>query len=475
MNERVRVLVDRPERPGGDYVLYWCTAARRASHNFALDHALATAARLRRPLLVFEALRADYPWVSARFHRFVVEGMADQRRAYAAAGIRYFPYVEPTPGAGKGLLRALADRACAVVTDRSPQFFLPKMVAAAARTLAVRLEEVDSVGLLPLAATTKAWPSAASFRRHFQRSWPSRVVFPAESPAFPTGVALAELDPAVTARWPAAAGLLDDPDGVRRLVGGPAPVALRGGAEAGGQRLVHFVTRALDRYPERNHPDEDAASGLSPWLHFGHVSVHAVFRAAVAGTGWTADQLGPATGSREGFWGLDPAREGFLDELVTWRELAQSFTAVVPDAESYATLPPWARETLGRHAVDPRPGLVDPARLEAAASGDPLWNAAQRQLLREGIIHNYLRMLWAKKILEWSPSPEAAFDTVVTLNHRYALDGRDPNSTAGITWCFGRFDRPWFPERPIFGTIRYMSSDSARKKLRLRRWLDDHA
>ncbi len=467
---RVRVLVPRPENPAGDYVLYWMIANRRASDNFALDHALAESRRLRKPLLVLEPLRIGYRYASARFHAFVVQGMAEQRRAFAAAGVRYHPYVEPAPGAGKGLLAALAARAALVVTDRNPQFFLPRMVDAALPQLPVRTVDVDAVGLLPLSVTTKAWPSAASFRRHFQRSFPTRVDAPDPDPLRRAEGPAAEIPPEILARWPAADALLDDPLAVRALVGGPGPVDRRGGEAEARRRLARFVEARLARYPDRNHPDEDAASGLSPWLHFGHLSAHTVFRAVTEGTGWSPDRLGAATGSREGYWGLDAAREGFLDELVTWRELAHTFSALVPDAESYATLPDWARGTLDAHAKDPRPERYDLAALEAGATRDPLWNAAQAQLRREGVMQNYLRMLWAKKVLEWSASPAEAFEHLVTLNHRYALDGRDPNSTAGISWCFGRFDRPWFPERPIFGTIRYMSSDSTRKKLRLKGW-----
>jgi len=470
-SSRVRVLSTRPVNPAGDHVLLWMVATRRTADNYALDHALAEAKRLRRPLLVLEALRAGYPYASARFHQFAVEGMADQRRAFAAAGIRYLPYVEPEAGVGRGLLEALSERACLVVTDRTPAFFLGKMVAAAAARSPVRFVDVDSIGLLPLSAHGRAWPSAATFRRHFQRTWPTHADAPAQDPLAGNHGPAAVVEPALLARWPMADALLDAPSGVSRLVGGPAAVAsARGGSEEAGRRLTRFVTQRLGRYPDRNHPDEDVASGLSPWLHFGHLSAHAVFRAVTAGTGWSTASLGAAAGSREGYWGLDPAREGFLDELVTWRELAHGFTDHVPDAERYETLPDWARATLATHAGDERPHRYDLAALEAGRTFDPLWNAAQTQLRRDGIIHNYLRMLWGKKVLEWSASPQEAWSTLVTLNHRYALDGRDPNSTAGIAWCFGRFDRPWFPERPVFGTIRYMTSDSTKKKLRLKQW-----
>jgi deoxyribodipyrimidine photo-lyase len=131
--------------------------------------------------------------------------------------------------------------------------------------------------------------------------------------------------------------------------------------------------------------------------------------------------------------------------------------------------------TLGKHASDRRPHLYSMERFEGAETDDPLWNAAQRQLVREGRIHNYLRMLWGKKILEWSPSPHEAMETMVHLNNKYALDGRDPNSTSGILWILGRYDRAWGPERPIFGTVRYMSSENTARKVRVAGYLQRYA
>jgi deoxyribodipyrimidine photo-lyase len=167
--------------------------------------------------------------------------------------------------------------------------------------------------------------------------------------------------------------------------------------------------------------------------------------------------------------------EAFLDQLVTWRELGFNLAAKREDAERYASLPPWALTTLERHAGDPRPHLYAPEQFERAQTHDPLWNAAQVQLVREGRIHGYLRMLWGKKVLEWSPSPERALAVMLELNNRYALDGRDPNSTSGILWCLGRYDRPWGPERPIFGTVRYMSSENTARKVRVAGYVASHA
>jgi deoxyribodipyrimidine photo-lyase len=217
---------------------------------------------------------------------------------------------------------------------------------------------------------------------------------------------------------------------------------------------------------QRSDPDKDAASGLSPYLHFGHLSVHAVFEALAQAEGWSPALLAArANGKKSGWWGLGASAEAFLDEVVTWRELGFNFSALRGDCERYESLPEWARKTLEKHAADPRAYAYTLDDLEHGRTHDPLWNAAANQLRSEGRIHNYLRMLWGKKILEWSASPRRALEVMIELNNKLALDGRDPNSSSGIFWVLGRYDRPWGPERPIFGTVRYMSSANTAKKL----------
>jgi deoxyribodipyrimidine photo-lyase len=225
----------------------------------------------------------------------------------------------------------------------------------------------------------------------------------------------------------------------------------------------------------RNDPDAEATSGLSPWLHFGHISSFEVIRALLRREGWTPGRLAPrVSGHRMGFWGVSPPAEAFLDQIVTWRELAFVTCAHRPDHDRYESLPAWARMTLEKHATDPR-RVYAYDELAAGRTSDRIWNAAQRQLVEHGTIHNYLRMLWGKKILEWSPTPREALEVMLDLNDRYALDGRDPNSVSGILWCLGRYDRPWGPERPVFGTVRYMSSESTRRKVALERTLSRYA
>lgn len=432
---------DRALRPEGDFVLYWMIAARRASWSFALDHALGLARQLGRPLLVLEALRAGYPWASDRLHRFVIDGMADNAKAFARAGITYVSYVEPEPGAGTGLVEALAARACAIVTDDYPTFFLPRMVRALAGRVDVRVDVVDGCGVYPMRAFAKQFVVARSFRRAWHEV-PHLSEMPASHLRAPRVAKDADVPGAILRRWPSAKRLEDLP--IDHAI---PPVPYAGGSAAARETLEEFVEHRLERYAERNHPDADAASGLSPYLHFGHISAHEI----VARVG--------------------PQAEQFLDELITWRELGFNFCFHRSDVDQLSALPAWAQATLAKHAKDPRPERYTLAELAAAATGDPVWNAAQRQLLVEGRIHNYLRMLWGKKILEWSASPKQALANLIELNNRYAVDGRDPCSYNGILWTLGLFDRPWGPERKIFGTVRYMSSTATLKKLHMKRYM----
>ncbi|MFO0697440.1 MAG: deoxyribodipyrimidine photolyase [Polyangiales bacterium] len=474
---RLRLVNDRPPRPERGYVLHWITAARRLRSSFALDLAVELARAFGRPLVVLEALRVGYPHASDRLHAFVLSGMAENAEEAARANVVHHAYVERRPGEGSGLLEALAGDACVVVTDDFPAFFLPRMVAAAAAKLDVAVVAVDSNGLVPMRAISADHASAYAYRREAQKLLPVHLAtYPSERPLEGLeGLPRARLPAAVQARWPSwspdslrAPGLLASLP-IDHAV--PVVDGMPGGPRRAEERLARFVREGLPRYGERNDPEVHATSGLSPYLHFGHVSAHAIFR-AVVGERFDPSALVPNGGKREGYFRLDPAREAFLDQLVVWRELGFSFARRHPDHDRYESQPAWARATLAKHAADPRPHLYDEAELEAARTHDPVWNAAQRELLETGVIHNYLRMLWGKKVLEWSPSPEEAFARLVRLNDRYALDGRDPNSYSGIGWVLGRFDRPWAPERPIFGQIRYMSSENTVRKLRLRGYLE---
>ena len=481
---RVTPVNNRPHDATRDIVLYWMIASRRTEWNFALDRAIEWSVHLRKPLVVVEALRAGYEWASDRLHTFVLQGMAENARRLASAGVLYHPYVESRPDEGRGLLSALARTASVVITDDSPAFFLRRMVRAAAAHTDVLVESIDSNGLVPLAGSERAYPTAFAFRRFLQKALPIHLrslpqADPLRSLAPPVR---AGLPAALVERWPAASDALLSGD--RTAVSGlpidhtVGAVATHGGSRSARAALARFVEERLPRYATgRNDVDDPAASGLSPYLHFGHISAHEVFHAVMSHEKWTTRSIaGRASGQREGWWGASANAEAFLDEIVTWRELGYNMCQHRPeDYDRYTSLPEWARSTLDRHRRDRREHVYTLEEFAAGATHDRVWNAAQHEIVRDGRMHNYLRMLWGKKIVEWSASPEDALATMIELNNRYGLDGRDPNSYAGIFWVLGRYDRPWAPERPIFGTVRYMSSDNTLRKLKLRNYLARYA
>jgi len=480
---RIRLANDAPLLADGDFVLYWMIAFRRAEWNFSLQRAVHWAVELKKPLVVLEALRCGYRWASDRLHQFVIQGMADNARQLGRKPVLYYPYLEPQPGAGRGLLAAWAQRACVVVSDDFPCFFLPRMIASAARQVPVRLELVDSNGLLPLRAADRVFARAFDFRRFLQQNLrPHLDEFPEPDPL--AGARLPRLDapPAqIVRRWPAGDLSVwnDQPSRLADLpIDHRVPVTTtRGGARTAQAVLRRFVADRLPLYAlRRNQPEEEVASGLSPYLHFGHISAHQVFREVTLRDGWSPAAIAArATGSSRGWWGAREEVESFLDELITWRELGYNMCSRREDYDQYDSLPDWARQTLAEHAGDRREHVYTGEQFAAAQTHDPLWNAAQTQLLREGRIHNYLRMLWGKKILQWSPRPADALATMIELNNRFALDGRNPNSYSGIFWVLGRYDRPWGPERPVFGKIRYMSSENTARKVSVQAYLRKYA
>ncbi len=478
---RIVSVNDVPVQADGDYVLYWMTAFRRTGWNFSLQRAVEWAVKLQKPLVVLEAIRCDYPHACDRFHAVILSGMNDNRKAFEGKPVRYYPFVEERAGQGKGLISALSTRACVVVTDAYPCFFLPRMLQAAAGQCRVKLESVDSNGLMPLAAVDRVFTSAHSFRRFLQKNMTQCLrAFPEPDPL--SGILLPVLSalPAdILLKWPMASPdiLAAGPEILKSLPishhPGPVP-GFFGGQTAGGLVLKAFLSQDFKSYNDlRNHPDANATSGLGPFLHFGHISSHQVVSEILKMENWTLERLkDPALGQRTGWWQLSTSAEAFFDQIITWRELGFNMCFQTPDDyDEFSSLPGWAQKELNQHAGDPRPYLYSAEALENAATHDPLWNAAQIQLVREGRMHNYLRMLWGKKILEWSSSPQEAMETMIRLNNTYALDGRDPNSYSGIFWILGRYDRPWGPARPIFGKIRYMSSENTRRKLKLKAYL----
>lgn len=452
---------------------------RRLHYNYALEYAVGWANKLDKPLLIFEAVRADYPWASERTHHFLMEGMAEHQQELESRRVTYYPFLEDQPGHRDGLLKLLSDNSCLVISDEYPAFIIPDNNDELAKQISVPYITIDSNGILPLNFTDKAPSSAYNYRRIMQKNF---VKCFSEPPSEDPIGKLRQKEQAVIPesaleKWPHAGWRLQD----RHKFTSRLPIeqsidklGISGTRQAGRERMLTFIHEELHRYDaDRNHPDEDKTSKLSPWLHFGKISAYEVVKEIFDQfpSGWHLDDLEEQKGKRRGFFNADASTEGFLDEIITWREVGFHFCHHVPNYDQYETLPEWAKETLDEHSKDERSHIYSYEELAHAQTHDEVWNAAQNQLRSEGRIHNYLRMLWGKKVLEWTPDPQTALQYLIDLNNWYAIDGRDPNSYSGIFWIFGRFDRPWGPERPIFGKVRYMTSKSAKSKIRLKNYL----
>jgi photolyase PhrII len=419
--------------------------AMRTHDNPALDFAAEQANRLRLPLLVYQGLRADYPWASDRIHTFILESAADLATEFERCGTQYGFYLDRRERAGTGgtgrersPLVQLAGRAALVVTEFFPTFLMPRQTRALRSKVAAPVVAVDAGTIVPVRYHEREHATAAAFRPRILAALP-RFLRRSE-PVEPTVRRTIEL--------PFEPVRLDD---IPRLVAGcdidhsVAPSrSFRGGTGAARHRLEAFLRDGLPQYDRRNDPNAGVTSGLSPYLHFGCIASQEILLGA--------REAGPA----------DQAAR-FQDELVTWRELAYNFVYYNRRHRTVEAVPAWARAELAAHEADPRPALYDLPTLEGARTGDDLWNAAQRAYLVDGWMHNYLRMLWGKAVLGWTANAAECLAVLEQLNNKYALDGRDPCSYAGIHWIFGKFDRPFY-RRPIYGTVRYQSLKAAKDK-----------
>lgn len=425
----------------GHFVLYWMQAAQRAQSNPALEYASARANELGVPLLAVFGLTADFPEANLRHYVFMLEGLRETQQALAKRGVRLIVRRQAPDQAAL----ALADEACLLVTDRGYLCLQKQWRSSVARQAPCPVVQVETEVVTPVEVVSdKEEYAARTLRPRLHRQLTDYL-----HPLRQTRLQHTSLD------WPGESLDLSDPLALAQALKIPATVGpvqhYRGGATEARRRLREFVARDLADYAvAHSDPAVDRTSHLSPYLHFGQISPLEV-ALAVAG--------------RPG-----PGAESFLEELLVRRELSMNFVHFNPAYDRYEALPDWARRTLAAHAADTRPIIYTPEQLEQADTHDRYWNAAMRELLVTGYMHNYLRMYWGKKVLEWSPSPEAGFAVLLTLNNRYLLDGRDPASFTNVAWCFGKHDRPW-RERPIFGQIRYMNAAGLERKFDMAAYL----
>jgi deoxyribodipyrimidine photo-lyase len=477
---RITKVNDLPVGNSGDYVLYWMTAARRLRYHFGLQRAVEWSNTLNRPLLIFDAVRTNYRWACDRFHQFLIDGIEERSSLLSTSRAAHCAYIEPRSNHGSGLMETLAKHACVVVTDDYPCFFHPALYRRIAAKWECALELVDSNTIVPMRLADRTFTVAHSYRRYMQKVVAeSMPQFPVEDPlAALKTERLKELPKEVRTRW--GCGLAGEGfklySSLSDLPIDHAVQPVEPGQESEARKVLRrFVTLRLSKYEnDRNEPELQGSSWLSPHLHFGTMSSFEVFFEIAKAEDWGPKKMNKPNGKMRGFWNMSSDAESFIDQLMTWREIGFNMCVREPNYDRYESLPDWAQTTLSEHANDPREHVYTLDQFEQAKTHDELWNAAQNQLVQEGRIHNYLRMLWGKKILHWSATPQDALKTMVHLNNKYALDGRDPNSYSGIFWVLGRYDRAWGPERPIFGKIRYMTSESTRSKYSVKNYIQKY-
>jgi deoxyribodipyrimidine photo-lyase len=440
---RVTVRRDGTPDPDGSCVVYCMQRSQRALDNPALDTAVAAANLLGKPVVVFLPLMPFHPNPNLRQLAFFRQGIVDIANGLERRRIGFVLRRHPDHHLVKFCDEV---RAALVVGDENPLREPESWRRRVARQLRVPFWTVDSDVVVPTKLMLKEQFAARTIRPRIKAHLDEFLV-----PCLN-----------LSARIPWKTGGVDslpsdfDITQGRTLDRSVQPVAtLTGGTKNGLTLLRQFVRERLPGYSERrNHPELEGTSKLSPYLHFGHLGPHTVALAVRKAKVPLAE------------------REAFLEQLIVRRELAINFVRFNANYDAIECMEPWADRSFAQHCGDPRPVTYRERQFENAETHDPLWNAAQRQMVTTGWMHNYMRMYWAKKILEWSPSVAAAFHTALRLNDRYQLDGRDPNGYAGVAWAIlGKHDRAW-PERPIFGKVRYMSFASTSRKFDSKRYIE---
>ena len=440
---RLQFLTEHPPRGGGAYVLYWMQQSQRTRFNHALEYAIERANELSLPVVVCFGLMDDYPEANARHYFFMLQGLADVRLNLEGRGVAFVV----KRGSPPEVAAHYANRAALVVTDRGYLRHQKEWRARLAGTCdadGIGLVQVESDAVVPVeVASNKREFAARTLRPKIQRHL-AEFLKPLRAGKVKRSSRRLNIKGDIDVIDPMASLAQLKLD---RSVP-PIPQFFTGGENAAQKHLATFVSGAIDGYDEgRNEPAADQTSHMSAYLHFGQISpIDLALRIKSSKAGVTADV------------------DAYLEELIVRRELAINYCEFTENYNSYDALPGWAKQTLADHATDARPHVYSATQLEAAQTADPYWNAAQTEMNTTGFMHNYMRMYWGKKILEWSRTPREAFETTLRLNNKLFLCGRDCNAYANVGWIYGLHDRPWGPARKIFGTVRYMNAAGLERK-----------
>lgn len=442
-NRRTRLLNNKDL--GNGPVIYWMSRDQRASDNWALLYAIEKADEQNQPVVVAFCLE-KYPTSNNRQYDFMLKGLGEVAKALKDHKIGFRLLV----GNGDKQIPKLVSelKASTVIVDFSPLKNARAKRQKAAEQIDVQMTEVDAHNIVP------AW--VASEKQEFA-AYTIRPKINNLLPDFLTD--LPDLKPAKVA-WDKENDDIDAGELIERLKidASVKPVDwCQPGETAAKSSMQKFFKEKYEDYAEkRNDPTLDGLSNLSPYIHFGQLGPQRL--------AYDASKINVN----------EDSKKSFLEELIVRRELSDNFCLFNPDYKTTKAFPDWAKKSHEEHKNDKREHVYSLDELEQGKTHDELWNAAQQQMVLRGKMHGYMRMYWAKKILEWTPSVEKAMEYAIYLNDKYELDGRDPNGYTGIAWSIGGLhDRPWF-ERPIFGKIRYMSYGGAKNKFNIKKYVDQN-
>jgi deoxyribodipyrimidine photo-lyase len=443
---RVKALNDGKFNKNGKFVIYWMSQSHRANFNHSLEFAIELSNAYRKPLLVYFPITDRYKYSNARYYKFMLDGILEAKKSIEERGIKFV--IEKVDDIKQRVVEISRD-AFALITDKAYLKFYRRLNQYVADKLDIPVYEVESDVCVPVEiASDRLEPYAFGLRKKIYSIIDAFIV---------------ELKPrevkikSVSLDFGIGELTLRDSLEILNILNIDKSVSLSpfvGGYTQARKYLEDFIERKLHKYKDfRSHPELDYQSNLSPYLHFGQISPIEVVLEVLSK------------------YGKDENVDSFFNELIVWRELARNFCYYNSNYNHYEGIPDWAKETLEEHKKDRREYIYTLEELENAKTHDEYWNAAQLELLKTGKMHNYMRMYWCKKIIEWTDDPKQAFDIACYLNDKYELDGRDPNGYAGISWCFGTHDRPW-KERKIFGKIRYMSASGLEAKFDIKKYVE---
>lgn len=432
---RIHPLNDKPVRKDGRFVLYWMQQSQRAEWNHALEYTIVRANELDLPAAVVFGLMDDYPEANERHYTFMLQGLEQTFQALEKRGVGTFLGLgQPADVALKA-----GKEAALIVCDMGYLRHQAEWRGRVADEAGCEVVEIESDVVVPVETVSDhAEYMARTIRPKLHKQFDEFL-----KPVQKTKPRISANDRELLKGWGQKIPKIGDLQ-VDRSVG--VVEKFKGGTAEAKRRLKNFIRESLKVYDEHsNQPQTDDISMLSPYLHFGQISPL-----------YIALEILKSDASKD-------AKDAFIEQLIVRRELAMNFVWFTPDYDRVSCLPDWAQKTLKDHAGDEREFIYTRRELEQSETHDPYWNAAMTEMRETGFMHNYMRMYWGKKVLEWSPSPEEAFESLLAINNKYFIDGRDPNSYAGVAWVFGKHDQAW-KERPVFGKTRYMNAAGLKRK-----------